>query len=291
MRRLSGVPASILFGAALIGGGAACSERPLDPAGGAISSDGGPVASHDAAVAPPIGVVQLATVPADQLPWDISVDATGVYFAVAWYLNTGGTGAPGSDTQGAIRHVSRDGGGRRRALARAGRGVRCRRGNGGDLLHHLRLQEPGTHGQCLERFAAGGDARTLGTWTSHGSSIGFAVDGDAIYWGHSAGSGGALNRTDGVDGTTVALVPNVSSPVGLATDGVDAFYVTRGGIFGVPASGGDPVTIVDELVDDGPSLVVVASIAHSGRVALEPRRDDRRSVGRARRCIDGYEER
>src|SRR6187551_1021343 len=105
MRRLSGVPASILFGAALIGGGAACSERPLDPAGGAISSDGGPVASHDAAVAPPIGVVQLATVPADQLPWDISVDATGVYFAVAWYLNTGGTGAPGSDTQGAIRHV------------------------------------------------------------------------------------------------------------------------------------------------------------------------------------------
>src|SRR6187455_2854705 len=83
MRRLSGVPASILFGAALIGGGAACSERPLDPAGGAISFDGGPVASHDAAVAPPIGVVQLATVPADQLPWDISVDATGVYFAVA----------------------------------------------------------------------------------------------------------------------------------------------------------------------------------------------------------------
>ena len=54
--------------------------------------------------------VQLAAVAADQSLWDISVDATGVYFAVGWYPAYVNGGAPGSDTAGAVRRVPRAGG-------------------------------------------------------------------------------------------------------------------------------------------------------------------------------------
>src|SRR5262245_46645852 len=56
------------------------------------------------------GPVQLATVGADETLTDIAVDATGVYFAVAWYPNPLPGGPPGSDTAGAIRRVARGGG-------------------------------------------------------------------------------------------------------------------------------------------------------------------------------------
>jgi hypothetical protein len=229
------------------------------------------------AVAPsPVGAVELATVPADQLLWDVSVDATGVYYAVAWYPETSASADIGSDTQGAIRRVARDGGESTQLWQGQGAAYGVGAGTAGIYFITYEYKSRGRAGYVWTIPRAGGDARQLDGWRSQGSTIGFAVDGDTIYWGHSAGSGGALNRTNGVDGTTVALVPNVSSPVGLATSGDSAFYVTVGGVFSVPAGGGAPVNLVDQRVADGgwlavsrPSRTLVASLAGSGVTAID----------------------
>lgn len=227
------------------------------------------------------GPVQLATVGADETLTDITVDATGVYFAVAWYPNPLPGGPPGSDTAGAIRRVAR-GGGDTVELWR-GQGAAYAVGAGKAAIYFVTYEyaSNGRAGDVRSVPRDGGAMRVLGNWSSHGSTIGLAVDGDTVYWGHSAGSGGALNRTDGLDKTTTALIADVSSPVGLATDGDRVFFVSGGlastaGVFGVPATGGTPATIFDRmgatsgsLAVSRPSRKLIASVADAGVMAID----------------------
>src|SRR5437763_11534482 len=174
--------ASILFFSPIVGV-VGCGRAPLDRVSGAESRD--------------VGAVELASVPADQSLFDIAVDATGVYFAVAWYPEKLSGSAPGSDTAGAVRRVPREGGDTTELWR--GQGAAYGVGAGESAIYFITYEyrSNGRAGHVWAVPRTGGTARALGGWGSQGSSIGFAVDGDAVYWGHCAGSGGALNRTDG----------------------------------------------------------------------------------------------
>jgi len=201
MRRCCKVPAStLLFVVSAVVG---CGERAL--------TEGLVV---DSGKSSEVGPVQLATVGADESLSDIAVDESGVYFSVAWYPDPLPGGPPGSDTAGAIRRVPREGGDT--AELWRGQGAAYAVGAGTTAIYFMTYEyaSAGRAGYVRSVPRIGGPARTLGTWSSHGSTIGLAVDRDTVYWGHSAGSGGTLNRTDGLDSTTTALIPDVSAPVG-----------------------------------------------------------------------------
>src|SRR4029079_5959087 len=96
MRKGCKVPASTLF--------FVVSSSPVVGCGSRALTEGLAVGSE-------VGPVQLATVGADESLSDITVDASGVYFSVAWYPDPLPGCPPGSDTAGAIRRVAREGGG------------------------------------------------------------------------------------------------------------------------------------------------------------------------------------
>jgi len=266
MRKGCKVPASTLFFVVSASAVVGCGSRAL---------------TEGLAVGSEVGPVQLATVGADESLSDITVDASGVYFSVAWYPDPLPGGPPGSDTAGAIRRVAREGGGTVELWRGQGAAYAVATGTAAIYFVTYEYRSAGRDGDVRSVPRTGGPARTLGIWSSHGSSIGLAVDGDTVYWGHSAGSGGALNRTDGLDETTTALIPEVSSPVGLATDGDRVFFVSGGvastqGVFGVPATGGAPATLLDRagtttgsLAVSRPSQRVIASVADAGVVAID----------------------
>ena len=57
-----------------------------------------------------------------------------------------------------------------------------------------------------------GAATELGNWFSHGSTHSLAVDGQTVFWTHSAGASSFVIRTSGVDGTSTTLAD--SSTIG-----------------------------------------------------------------------------
>ncbi len=202
---------------------------------------------------------RLAIVTADQKLTDVSVDATGVYFAVAWYSNVV-DGPPGSDTQGAIRLVDSAGG----LIVELwqGQGAACQVAVGASAVYFVTYEyrSRGRDGFVWTVPRTGGVARKLASWFSQGSSTGLAVDRDIVYWSHSLGAGGNVERTDALAGTKAALVTGVGSPRNLAALGGYLFYVSDA-VYSVPAAGGTAVKIWDHAGTNDNALAASAANA------------------------------
>jgi hypothetical protein len=177
----------------------------------------------------------------------IALGGGSVYFLGSRTVpRTDGTPGPASEMLGVLRRVPTGGGAVEQIWAGAGGGAQVALG-GGDAIDFLTYDFFWRTGH-LYRLPAGGEAAAaeLATWSSHGSSHSLAVDGDTIYWTHSAGASSSVNRTSAVDGATTTLAD--SSTIGSSADHI----VSKGGalfwsstltqptVYQMPVAGGTP---------------------------------------------------
>jgi hypothetical protein len=131
-----------------------------------------------------------------------------VYFTGGGTVAVPSDAAPGSDTFGVLRRVPVGGGAAEDLWRGQGIGYAVAPISGGIAFVTYDYQSRGRTG-VVRVLRADRTVEQLGTWRSQGSCVGLAARDGALFWTHSEGASGVVNRTDGSGTTRTVMAEGV----------------------------------------------------------------------------------
>jgi hypothetical protein len=224
--------------------------------------DGSPAVSLPAAArasvlsdGPP---VVLAAASDLQVVTAIAVDQGYLYFTGGRIVPVAQDAPEGSDTIGVLRRAPLPGGATEQLWSGQGVGYAVASSALGISFVTYDYATRGRTG-TVRMLDVGGAVRDLAQWRSQGSSIALASDDTSVFWSHTSGASGEVERTAS-DGSTQAIATDQIRLGVLAVRGGDLFWTSGPSVLRAPKAGG-PVASIWSGAQDLAALATTAQSA------------------------------